>query len=211
MEQRTVERFRKRVILLHWLFAISFVVMLITGGIMFFDLTSMAGGVQIRTIHRLAAVFFVLWPLSYMLFDPKAAVNFARETFRWDRDALAWLRMSLTYYFRGREQMPPQGYINGDQKLWQLVVTVTSVLFIITGILLWFFKLKMSLELYQWVLLTHGACFVVVLLMFPVHFYLTTLHPRFEESLSSMVDGKVSESYAKKQYGKWYKEKTGSQ
>jgi cytochrome b subunit of formate dehydrogenase len=51
MEQRTVERFRKRAILIHWLHAASFAVMLITGTIMFFDLTSMEGGHQIRKIQ----------------------------------------------------------------------------------------------------------------------------------------------------------------
>ena len=208
MEQRTIVRFRKRAILIHWLFAVTFAVMLVTGGIMFFDLTSMDGGVQIRTIHRTAAVFFVLLPVIYMILDPKTAIGFLREALRWDRDALVWLRMSLKYYFAGKGQMPPQGYINGDQKLWQLLVIVTGVVFALTGILLWFFKLKIPLAFYQSVLLTHAVSFVVFLLMFPVHFYLTTLHSRFEESLSSMIDGKVSESYAKEHYTKWYKEKT---
>lgn len=211
MEQRTVERFRKRTILMHWFFAISFIVMLITGGIMFFDLTGMDGGVQIRTIHRTAAVFFVLLPVLYMLFDPKSASSFLRAAFIWDRDALVWLKKSLSYYFRGKNQMPPQGHINGDQKLWQLIVTVTGLLLMATGILLWFFKLKISLAVYQGVLLTHAGCFVVVLFTFPVHFYLTTLYPGFEESLSSMTDGKVSESYAREHHSKWFKEKFGKE
>ena len=48
----------------------------------------------------------------------------------------------------------------------------------------------------------------VVLFTFLAHFYLATLHPRFDESLSSMTDGKVSSSYAQKHYSKWYKGKT---
>jgi cytochrome b subunit of formate dehydrogenase len=39
---------------------------------------------------------------------------------------------------------------------------------------------------------------------FMAHFYLHTLNPRFEESLSAMLDGKVSASYASKHYRKWY-------
>jgi formate dehydrogenase subunit gamma len=211
MEPRTIERFRKRAIIIHWLFAVSFLVMFITGGIMFFDLTSMDGGVQIRIIHRIAAAFFVLLPVIYMLIDPGAAIDFLRGAFRWDRDALAWLRASLSFYFGRKTKMPPQGYINGDQKLWQLVVIVTGLVFALTGTLLWFFKLNIPLVLYQWVLLTHAASFVIVLFMFPVHFYLTTLHSGFEESLSSMMDGKVSESYAREHCNKWYKEKTGAE
>ena len=211
MEPRTIERFRKRAIFIHWLFAVTFIVMLITGGIMFFDLTGMAGGVQIRMIHRTAAVFFVLLPVLYTLFDPGAAIDFLKGAFRWDRDAWAWLRASLRFYSGRKVPMPPQGYINGDQKLWQLVVVVTGLVLALTGALLWFFKLNIPLVLYQWVLLTHAAAFVIVLFMFPVHFYLTTLHSGFEESLSSMMDGKVSESYAREHYHKWYKEKTGAE
>ena len=211
MEQRTIERFRKRVILIHWLQAASFAVMLITGAIMFFDLTSMSGGHQIRTIHKAAAVFFAIVPVLYSLFDPKATMSFLKEAFRWDRDDVAWLRASASFYFGRKVQMPPQGYINGDQKLWQLVVIVTGLVFALTGILLWFFKLKMPLVLYQWVSLSHATAFVVVLFMFLVHFYLTTLHPGFEESLSSMVDGKVSSSYARNHYSKWYDEQPGAE
>jgi formate dehydrogenase subunit gamma len=211
MEQRTIERFRKRAILIHWLHAASSVVLMITGAIMFFNLTGMSGGQQIRIIHKIAAVFFVAIPVLFVLFDPKAALSFLKEAFRWDRDDIAWLRASVRFYFGRKTQMPHQGYINGDQKLWQLVVITSGFIFMLTGIMMWFFKLKMPWILYRGILLTHDIAFMVVLLAFIVHFYLTTLHPRFEESLSSMVDGKVSLSYAQKHYTKWYKEKTGGQ
>jgi formate dehydrogenase subunit gamma len=210
MEPRTITRFRKRAILFHWLFAVTFIVMFITGGIMFFDLTGMAGGVQIRLVHRVAAVFFVLLPVIYILIDPASAIDFLKRAFRWDRDALAWLRSSLRFYSGRKVQMPPQGYINGDQKLWQLIVITTGLVLALSGTVLWFFKLNIPLVSYQWVLLVHAASFVVVLFMFPVHFYLTTLHSSFEESLSSMMDGKVSASYAREHCRKWFKEKTGA-
>lgn len=192
--------------MIHWLQAASFAILLITGAIMFFDLTDVIGGQQIRAIHKVAAVSFAIIPLVYTLFDPKAAMNFLKETFRWDGDARSWLRRSVSFYFGRKVQMPPQGYINGDQKLWQLVVTVSGSVFILTGILMWFFKFKMPQELYQWVSLTHALAFVVVSFMFLVHFYLTVLHPEFEESLGAMVDGKVSSAYARKNYTKWYDE-----
>ncbi|MEE8413320.1 MAG: cytochrome b/b6 domain-containing protein [Dehalococcoidales bacterium] len=206
MEQRTVERFRKRVILIHWLQAASFAVLLITGSIMFFDLTSVSGGQPIRIIHKISAVSFAIMPLVYTLFDPRAVLNFLKEAFSWDGDARSWLRGAASFYFGRRTQMPPQGYINGDQKLWQLVVTVCGTIFIITGILMWFFQFKMPRELYQWISLTHGLAFIVISFMFLVHFYLTVLHQGFEESLGAMIDGKVSSSYARKNYSKWYAE-----
>ncbi len=204
MEQRTVERFRKRTIWIHWLHTASFVFLSISGALMFFHLTGMRGGQQIRTVHRITAVFFVAAPVLYSFFDPKAAMTFLEEAFHWNRDDIAWLKLFGSYYFGGQEQMPPQGRINGDQKLWQLMVIITGSVFILTGVNLWFFKLQIPIVLYQWVLLAHAVAFVVISFMFPIHFYLRTLHPRFEESLSSMLDGKVSEPYARKHYPKWH-------
>lgn len=211
MEQRNLERFRKPVILVHWLAAISFAVLLVTGALMFFRLTDINGGKQIRIVHEVAAAFFVITAALFTISDPKAALSFLKTAFRWDSDDRAWIRGSASFYSGGKATMPSQSFINADQKLWQAVVIVTSAVFMLTGSLLWFFKFKIPLALYQWVSLAHAAAFVVVSLMFLLHLYLTTLHPAFEESLSSMVDGKVSASYARKRYGKWYDEKTGKE
>ena len=206
MEQRTIERFRGRVRLIHWLQAASFSVLLVTGAIMFFDLPSVTGGRTIMTIHKISAVAFVIMPLVYTIIDPRAVMNYLRETFRWDGDARSWLKGAVGFYFGRKKEMSPQGYINGDQKLWQLVVTVCAAVFIITGVLMWFFHFKMPQALYQWVSLTHGLAFIIFSFMFLVHFYLTVLHPGFEESLGAMVDGKVSPNFARNNYEKWHAE-----
>ncbi len=208
-ETRTVERFRGRSILLHWLHAASFGVMLVTGAIMFFDLADMDGGRLIRTIHKASAVSFVAVPVLFALFAPRAALGFLKEAFRWGRDDLAWLRSSFSFYFGRRTEMPPQGYLNGDQRLWQLVTVVTGIVFTLTGLFMWFFKLKMSLGLYQGILLTHGVSFVITASLFLLHLYLAILHPRFEESLSAMVDGKVSPTYAREHFAKWHERISG--
>ena len=207
MEQRTVLRFRKRAILVHWLHFVPFVVLLVTGALMFFDATGMSGGRQVRVVHQFAAAFYVVVPVFYAIVDPKGAMSFLKLTFQWERSDLAWLRASLGFYFGRKAQMPPQGYLNGDQRLWQLIVVVSGAVFVLTGTLQWFFKLKIPLEFYQWVTLSHAAAFVVILVAFFAHLYLTTLHTAFEESLSAMLDGKVSPSYARDRYGKWYESK----
>jgi formate dehydrogenase subunit gamma len=203
-ESRNVRRFRGGAILVHWLHAASFAVMLVTGMIMFFDLTDMDGGRLVRTIHKACAVSFVAVPVLFSLFDPRAALGFLKEAFLWSRDDLAWLRSSAGFYFGRRIEMPRQGYLNGDQRLWQLVTAVTGTVFALTGVLMWFFRLKMSLGLYQGILLAHAVSFVLATSLFLLHFYLALLHPRFEESLSSMVDGKISAGYARDHYAKWH-------
>ncbi len=211
MEQRTIVRFRKQALIIHWLHAVSFIVLLVTGALMFFDLTDFNGGHEIRTIHRIASISFGIVPVAYSLFDPKGMINFFKESFRWNAETRAWLKTSMRFYFGRKVQIPQQGYINGDQRLWQLAVLATGLVFAMTGILMWFFKLSMPWMLYQWILLVHAAAFVFISFMFLVHLYLTTLHRKLDESLSSMIDGKVSESYARENHGKWYQEKTAQE
>ena len=207
MEQRTVQRFRKRAILIHWLHFVPFAILLITGALMFFDGTVMSGARQVRAVHQFAAAFYVVVPVFYAVADPRGVMSFLKLTFRWDRGDLAWLKSATGFYFGRKVQMPSQGYLNGDQKLWQLIVVISGVIFTLTGTLQWFFKLKIPLVLYQWVTLSHAAAFVLILFTFFVHLYLATMHPRFEESLSAMLDGKVSPPYARDHYAKWYEDK----
>jgi formate dehydrogenase gamma subunit len=209
MEQRTVRRFRTSVIWIHWLHMVAFAILAISGSMMFFHLANFSSGAQIHTVHRITAAFFVLIPVVYSIAAPVSSMTFLKEAFLWNMDDIAWLKASLRYYFYNRGKMPPQGRINGDQKLWQLVVILTSVILIFTGVVLWFFKFKIPRLTYQGFLLAHSAAFIVVIVMFLWHFYIRSLHPNFGESLSSMIDGKISETYAAQHYAKWYAGKTG--
>lgn len=210
-EPRSVRRFRARAMVVHWLHAASFAVMLVTGTIMFYDLTGMDGGRLVRTIHKAGAVIFVAVPILFSLFDPRAALAFLKEVFLWNRDDLAWLKSAVRFYFGRKTEMPRQDYLNGDQRLWQFVTVITGAALALTGTLMWFYKLKMSWGLYQGILLTHASSFALAATMFLGHLHLTLLHPRFEESLSSMVDGKISPTYAREHYAKWYERGAGDE
>jgi formate dehydrogenase subunit gamma len=209
-EPRTVRRFRGRSILVHWLHVASFAVLLITGILMIYGLTDMDTGWLVRTIHKTAAVGFVIVPVLFTLFDPRAAFGFLKDGFRWNRNDWAWLRDSPAFYFGQRSQMPRQGYINGDQRLWQLVTIVTGLAFTTTGVFMWLFRMKVPPEMYVWVRLAHAASFVIAGPLFLFHAYIALLHPRFEESMSSMIDGKVSLPYARDHYAGWCEDAGGA-
>ncbi len=210
MEQRTIRRFRARAILIHWLNFAPFIVLLATGALMFFDAPGMIGARQIRTVHQVAAAFFIGIPVLYLALDPRSVLDFLKSTFRWNKADLAWLRGAPRYYSGGAATAAPQGYLNGDQKLWQLIVVICGPVLAVTGLVQWFFRLKIPVMAYQWVLLAHAAAFVVLMFAFFVHLYLASMHPRFGESLSSMLDGKISESYAREHYPVWYEEEKSS-
>ncbi len=204
IERRMIKRFKTHSIIFHWVHAALFVIMGITGVLMLFHLTGFREGYTVRVIHLVSAAMFVGIPAMYCLSYPTTAFDFLKESFHWDKDDLSWLVLAPRYYFGGREDaMPPQARINGDQKLWQINIIVSCVVLLVSGIVLWLFRMNISVLTYQMFLLAHGMAFHLLSLGFLLHFYLTSFHPYFEESLSSMIDGRISSSYARKHYSKW--------
>ena len=205
-EERVVERFKKRTIWFHWIHTAAFLVLLVTGAILFLPgLGAPAAGGITRSIHRIAVVFFVVVPIVYFFLNPKMTLHFIKETFTWGKDDFQWVSRAPDYYFGGdEEKMPPQGQVNTGQKMWQFIVLVTGVLFLVSGVLMWFFKESLAPGVFQWSVIVHDVAFIVALLMLLVHVYLGVIHPRMTESLRSMWDGRISRTYARNHYGKWF-------
>ncbi len=212
-EERTVERFKKRTVWLHWIHTLAFLILLVTGGILLIPgMGGAAAGGITRLIHRITVVFFVGAPVIYFIRDPKMSLHFIRESFTWGIDDIRWVSKAPDYYFGGNEDdMPPQGHINTGQKMWQFIIIATSVIFLITGIIMWFFKEIVPAGLFQWSVVLHDFAFILAALMLLVHIYLGVVHPRMTESLKSMIDGKISRKYARNHYGKWYDEMTAGE
>jgi len=207
-EPRVVERFRKRTVWFHWIHTASFLVLLVTGAILFLPgLGGPAAGGLTRSIHRIAVIFFVGIPIVYFIFSPRMSLRFIKETLTWTRDDFRWITKAPDYYFGGDEsKMFPQGHVNTGQKMWEFIVLFTGVLFAVSGFLMWFLKDTLSPGVFQWMVVVHDFAFVLAFLMLLVHIYTGSLHPRMTESLRSMWDGKISKNYARSHYGKWYDE-----
>jgi formate dehydrogenase subunit gamma len=172
---------------------------------MFIPGTGLAGGDTPGVIHRVAAAAFLAIPVLYSLLSPEAAAGFLKETFKWGKEDVKWFMKAPDYYFGGSgDNMPPQDHLNTGQKIWQLVLVGTAVVFLITGAVMWLFRSAIPINIYQWLLFFHGAAFVVFLMMLLVHLYMSVLHPRMRGSFYSMVDGKVTVSYAREHHRKWY-------
>jgi formate dehydrogenase subunit gamma len=213
MEARTVERFKKRTIWFHWIHTASFLLLLITGAILFFPGTGgPAAGGATRMIHHIAAVVFVAGAILYVPLNPKMALQFVKDTLKWGKDDFNWLKAAPDYYFGGPEDsMPPQGHINTGQRMWQAVILSTGVVFLVTGAIMWFGRGSVPAGVFQWSMVIHSIAFIVALAMLFVHIYLGALHPRMTESLRSMWSGKISPTFAKHHYGKWYEETSTSE
>ena len=199
-----VERFKKRTVWFHWVHTAAFLLLLITGIFLFVPGWGIvaAGGVT-RIIHRISAVIFVIGPVIYFIANPKMSLHFLKESLSWGSDDIGWLKAAPSYYFGGPEEnMPPQGHVNSGQKLWQIIIIVSFLAFVVSGIIIWISGAVM------WAVLVHDIAFIVVTIMLMVHIYLGIIHPRMSESMRSMWTGKISAGYAKSHYGKWYAEVT---
>ena len=203
-----VEKYRKPIRVLHWIHSGAFVLLFLTGLILFIPgLGFLAEDSWTRVIHRIGAAIFIIIPLIYLIVNPKSAFRGIKMAFTWNSDDIGWIKALPAYYFKGDEsKMPPQGEMNTGQKLWWLIVVVFGLLFVITGLTMWFAKTSASPALLQWMVFIHDISFIVAGTMFLVHIYNGVFHPLFNEAWAAITGGKVSAEYAKKHHGKWYAE-----
>lgn len=206
-----VQKYTKPARVFHWVHTSAFLLLVITGLILFVPAFGfLAQDSWTRVIHRLAAVVFVVAPLIQILANKQSTKTALKKAFSWGKDDMDWAMAMPRYYFLSDESsMPPQDEMNTGQKLWFFILIIFSPLFVITGILMWFFKYTLPSEIFQWSVFIHDVAFIVVFLMFLVHIYLGVIHPLMRThggSFSSMVDGTVTADYAKSHHGKWYKE-----
>ena len=204
-----VQKYTKPAIVFHWVHTAAFFLLLITGIILFVPAFGVAAQDSwTRVLHRIGAVIFVLAPLIQIFANPKTAVESIKEAFTWGKDDLGWAMALPRYYFLCDEStMPPQEHANTGQKMWFTMLLLFGPVFLITGILMWFFKYSLPSAVFQWSLLAHDVAFIVILLMFFIHIYMGVIHPIARQhggAFSSMVDGTVSKEYAKSHHGKWY-------
>ena len=206
-----VQKYTKPARIFHWVHTGAFFLLLITGIILFVPAFGAAAqGSWTRVIHRIAAVIFVVAPLIQIFANPKTTGESIKKAFTWGKDDMGWAMAMPKYYFLGDEStMPPQDEMNTGQKMWYTLLLLFGPIFIITGILMWFFKYSLPSAVFQWSLIVHDIAFIVIFLMFLLHIYLGIIHPMMRKHggcFSSMVDGTVSVDYAESHHGKWYKE-----
>ena len=207
MEQ-TVRKYTKVARIFHWVHTGAFLLLVITGIFLFVQAGLVSQDSWSRLIHRIAAVIFVVAPFVQLFANKKTAVASLKSAFTWGVDDFKWAMAMPRYYFLADEEaMPPQDEMNTGQKMWYFLIVIFSPIFVITGILMWFFKDILPSAVFQWSLFVHDVAFIVIFLMFLVHIYLGVIHPLMRQhggSFRSMTDGTVTVEYAKSHHGKWY-------
>jgi formate dehydrogenase subunit gamma len=190
---------------LHWSVAISFILSLLTGFAVFspwlfhWIAPIFGGGPRARALHPwfgLAFSFFFLFQ----------CINWAGPM-AWGEADRRWLRR-LRKYITNEELLEGEdvGFFNAGQKLYFWTIVVCGVLFLITGILMWFDHV-----VGRWIVaisyVVHDVAALVMLAGFIIHIYESTAHQ--PGTFRSMIEGTVTESWAWTHHPAWFRAVTG--
>lgn len=199
----TMERF------FHWGHTVTFLGLAATGMILFFPflrpLAQGESGQFIRLMHRATAIAYGALPLIYVIVEPRRVWLSLKSVFRVSGNDLEWVKGMIPYYLMGRhEAMAPQDRFNTGEKVNAAVIIVGSVIFAVTGLLMWFGKGIVPIGVYQALVVVHDIAMIVTVCMFIVHFYLAVVHPLMWAGLVSMRFGVTSAAYAQEHHAQWY-------
>ncbi len=134
MARNYVQRYRPFERLCHWVVAITFSI-LVFSGLGLFDrsfvnfLGLMGGGAQAILVHKIAGIVFAFSSVSLSLLH-------AKDSFHFDRDDLAWLKVAGGYLQRSGKS-PPMGKYNTGQKLFDLCSLFSTLGLAGTGWVIW--------------------------------------------------------------------------
>lgn len=192
-----VHRFSRTERWLHWIHGGSFLLMLLTGLVLF--LPALAGVVGNRPLVKGAhLVVAVAWltglALVLLLGDRRVVRRSWRQFLALDRDDVRWLTSQAA-------RAKPQGRFNGGQRVHGLVQGALTILFFTSGTLLWLGERDHSLRAPGALALHDGA--TLLGLAFVVGHIWIALSPGTRDSISGMTDGTVPTSYARRHHAGW--------
>ena len=190
----------------HWINAIAYTYLLLTGLAIFTPLAYwlayvLGGPATIRYWHPWIGLIY-LATIFWMHRMWKRDMQKIPEDERWSKN--------LRAYAENRDElMPPQGRFNAGQKQFWWVMLYCTIILLITGIIMWIPE-KMPRELH-WVLpitvFIHSATALVTIAAFIIHVYMSVwVTPG---SMKAMVEGHVSTTWARTHRRLWYEKITG--
>ena len=189
----------------HWLVAIAFVYLMLTGLALFtphlFWLSQVLGGPTTSRIwHPILGVIYVLCLLR-MFHNWRADMKI-------DADDKAWMNDVKKYIRNEDEGLPEAGRFNAGQKQLFWLQVIAGLLLLVSGIPLWFPE-SFGEAPRLLAILVHEIAALAVIGGIIVHVYMGTAVVR--GSLRAMLNGMVTRPWAKAHHPKWYREITGGE
>ena len=189
----------------HWLVAIAFVLSLLSGFALYspwlfrFLTPIFGGGPMARFLHPWFGLFFDIFFFFQFL-------NWLTPML-WTETDSRWLKR-IKRYATNEDKVEPAdvGFFNGGQKLYFWAIVLSGVLFLVTGLLMWFDHV-----VGRWVVavsyVIHDLSALLMLAGFIIHVYEGTAHQ--PGTLRAMTDGSVAEKWAWTHHPAWFRAVTG--
>jgi formate dehydrogenase subunit gamma len=194
VKRRRVRRFTPIERTLHWANAVGFFILLATGLILYLPSLAVLVGRRplIQNVHFWSGIAWVAVLAAICLIGARKLLRTARELDEFDRDDARWLL--------GRHA--PQGRFNAGQKINSALTAAFTVLFFVSGLLLWFGERHTQLRFASTVVLHDGLTYISLLLLVG-HLYLAVIHPATRHALRGITLGTVDAEWAERHHAKW--------
>ncbi|HTZ06541.1 MAG TPA: cytochrome b/b6 domain-containing protein [Gaiellaceae bacterium] len=193
---RSVRRFSRTERALHWANALGFFVLLGSGLVLYLPSLAILVGRRplVKDVHFWSGIAWVsVLALVVLLGDRRGLRRTARDLDLFDADDVRWLKR------RGRA---PQGRFNAGQKINAALTAAFTLLFLVSGLLLWLGERDTRFRFASTVVLHDGLLYASVILLVG-HLYLALIHPATRHALRGMTLGTVDEEWAARHHPKW--------
>lgn len=202
MTEHEIERYTPGQRSTHWIVAITFVLLALSGLALFhpglFWLSNLfGGGTWTRILHPwIGLVMFVVFALL--------AVNMWRHNLMRPND-WAWLRRARDVIDNREDRLPEVGRYNAGQKLLYFVMLLSMIGLLLTGLVMWrqYFTAYFSIDVLRVASVLHAICATLLICGIIVHIYAAIW---IKGSLGAMTHGKVSLGWAWKHHRAWFRE-----
>ncbi len=201
---RLIERFSPMDRYAHWLLAITWVTLAITGLILSLGksvLLPLIGytlfswlAILAKNLHNFVGpILIVAIPLMFIRFVRDNGIG--ADDFKWFANIVG--------YFKGHEY--PSGRFNAGEKLvFWIVLVILSTLLVLSGLVLVFPNFDQTRSTMQWANVVHVVCAYLAIGLALVHIYLGTIG--MVDAYKAMRYGYVDESWAKHHHLRWYED-----
>ncbi|BBP99134.1 formate dehydrogenase cytochrome b556 (FDO) subunit [Burkholderia sp. SFA1] len=189
----------------HWITAITFVLLALSGLAMFHP--SMAwlyaifgGGQWTRILHPfVGCVMFI----SFMIL----ALRFWHHNYL-DQSDVQWMKQVNDVLANREERLPAIGKYNAGQKLVFFVMFASLILLLLSGIVMWrtYFAFYFPITVIRIASVVHAATAFVLILTIIIHVYAGLW---VKGSIGAMVRGTVTYGWARKHHPRWFRDVIG--
>lgn len=186
----------------HWLVAISFVLVALSGLALFhpamFWLSNLfGGGPWTRILHPFIGLFMVA---AFVLLAFKVGRDNRMQPSDW-----TWLRHAKDVANNREESLPEVGRYNAGQKLLFFAIIACLLVLLLSGIVIWraYFAAAFPIEVIRLSSVLHAVAATVLICAIVVHIYAAIW---VKGSVRAMTRGTVSPGWAWKHHRAWFRE-----